>query len=324
MNVAKDKTGYFLFSLDTELGWGYFDMDRLRSWKFSRDGVRERESIEQLLNIFGEFNIMATWAVVGHLFFEQCEKCDICPILEWKGKYSAFEEIYETGHPLWYGADIIQMLLNRGSQHEIAFHGYTHQVFDENAMSHVDAEMQIQEWLRMAQRKGVNPKAVCFPRNRAGYLRVFKKNGFICYRGEEFVPWAHNLKMAGKLIKTVDHIFSVSAPPIYKLDVDESSGLVNIPSSQCFFGFNRRAEEVLDAINLHKLRIRRIIKGIRMAAEERKVIHIWAHPCDFKTEKDFEKLRYLLDSVADEMSKGRIRSITMSCLANIIREHDLQ
>src|SRR3990172_3955205 len=120
---TKAQTGYFLFSLDTELAWGYFDMDRLRSERFSSDGSRERRAIDRLLDILDEFNIVATWALVGHLFYEKCEKCDLCPILEWQGKYRSFEQIYETNAPLWYGADVVETLLARGGRHEIAFHG---------------------------------------------------------------------------------------------------------------------------------------------------------------------------------------------------------
>ncbi len=324
MGDTKSSTGYFLFSLDTELGWGYFDMDDLRSWKFSRDGSRERKSIELLLDIFDEFNIIATWALVGHLFFEKCEQCDICPILDWRGKYRVFEDIYKTNAPLWYGADIAEMLHTRGTQHEIAFHGYTHQVFDENTMSYVDAEIQIREGLRMAGRAGVTPHAVCFPRNKIGYLNTFQENGFTCYRGDEPVPWAHNLRLIGRAIKTVDHIFSMSTPFVYEPNEVESSGLVNLPSSQCFFGFSWKTERILDSLNLHKLRIRRMIRGVKKAAEERKVFHVWAHPCDFKTAKDVEKLRYLLSAVADEMSRGRIQSVGMSYLASIVTQQNLR
>jgi hypothetical protein len=117
-------------------------------------------------------------------------------------------------------------------------------------------------------------------------------------------------------------MLSVSTPPVYELNGVESWGLVNLPSSQGFFGFSWRTEMVLDSLNLHKLRIRRMIKGVKKAAEEKKVIHIWVHPCDFRTMKDIEKLRYLLGAVADEMSKGRIQSVGMSYLARQILEQD--
>jgi hypothetical protein len=61
-------------------------------------------------------------------------------------------------------------------------------------------------------------------------------------------------------------------------------------------------------------------KGVRKAAQKKKIIHIWAHPHDFQTKKDFEKLRYLLGTVADEMNKGRIQSVGMTRLVHIINE----
>ncbi|MCK4791940.1 MAG: polysaccharide deacetylase family protein [Desulfobacteraceae bacterium] len=317
MSNVPTKTGHFVFSLDTELAWGFFDLDRRRSKQFSSDGTRERRSIERLLDVLDEFGIVGTWAIVGHLFYEKCEVCDICPILEWKGRYQSFEEVYKTEDPLWYGADIVEALLARGSQHEFAFHGYTHEVFEESRMSEEAARIEIQEWLRLSMRKGIVPQAVIFPRGLVGHLRVFKEAGFICYRSEEDLPRLFRLSYVGKLIKSIDHILSLSTPPVYDLNGVGPRGLVNLRSSQHFFGFNRKLEMILDSVNLHKLRINRMIKGVKKAADEKKIIHIWAHPWEFRTEKDFEKLRYLLGYVSEETNQGRIQSIGMAALAEI-------
>ena len=117
--------GYFIFSLDTELGTGFFDKDEDRKRLFSADGSRERENIARILELLEEYQIIATWAVVGHIFYEHCEECEICPVLEWKGKYKSYEEVYKTKHPLWYGADVVDLLLKQKMNHEIAFHGYS-------------------------------------------------------------------------------------------------------------------------------------------------------------------------------------------------------
>lgn len=251
---------------------------------------------------------------MGHLFYERCEKCDTCAILDWKGKYRAFEEVYETNNPLWYGADIIETLLRRGSQHEIAFHGYTHKVLDENVMGEDEAEIAIQEWLRVSKRKNVTPQTLIPPQEKVGHLGVFKEAGFICYRGKKYRPRLHALRYVGSWIKSIDHILSLSIAPVYELKV-EPCGLVNLRASQNFFGFNRRLELILDSVNLHKLRINRLIKGVKKAADEKKVIHIWAHPWEFRAGKDIEKLRYLLGYVAEEMSRERIQSVGMADLA---------
>lgn len=325
MSDTGDKTGYFLFSLDTELAWGYFDLDRLRSKRFSSDGSRERRSIERVLDVLEEFNIIATWAVVGHLFYERCEKCNVCPVLDWKGKYRSFEEVYETNAPLWYGADVIETLLTRGSQHEIAFHGYTHRVFDENMMSEEEAGTEIQEWLRVSKRKHIIPRTVIFPRTQIGHLDLFKEYGFICYRGEELLPEVCSLSLIGRVFRRLYHYLSIlSTPQVYEFKV-EPSGLVNLPSSHDFFGFNRKMERVLDSLNLHNLRIRKIIKGVEKAAIEKKIIHIWAHPHEFQTKKDIEKLRYLFGYVSEQVNKGRLQSIGMADLARkAMEQHGLR
>jgi hypothetical protein len=319
MRDAKSQVGYFVFSLDTELAWGYFDHDKARARLFSRDGARERRSIRLLLDILDEFDIRATWAVVGHLFYDRCEECEVCPILDWDGKYKSFGEVYETAKPLWYGADIIDTLLTRGAKHEIGFHGYTHRVFDENMMSAEEARVEIQEWLRVARRKNVIPQTVIFPRNRIGHLGVFREVGFVCYRGDKVMPRISSVPLVGKLLNRIDLSLQIFIPQVYELRV-EPSGLVNIPASQGFLKVDRSIETILDSLNLHNLRIRRMIKGIENAAKEKKVVHIWAHPFEFRTKKDFEKLRYLFSYVAEQVDRGRLQSITMADLAGIALE----
>lgn len=311
---ANDTTGFFLFSLDTELAWGYFDLDSLRPQKYSSDGSRERRAIIRLLDILDEFNLAATWALVGHLFYEKCEKCDICPILGWKGRYHSFEEIYETQAPLWYGTDILKTLLARGSKHEIAFHGYTHQVFDEHKMSPSEAITEIQEWLRVASRNNIKPYTVIFPRNRIGYLEAFREAGFGCYRGDELLPRDYAIPLIGKMLNRIDLVLQFRTPQVYDAKV-APSGLVNLPASRWLFRMDRRVERVLDSLNLSNLPLQRLIKGVDKAVKEKKIIHFWAHPCEFQIEKDWAKLRYLFNYVADLVVLGKLRSVTMADLA---------
>lgn len=317
MSNSKQKVGYFLFSLDTELAWGYYD--QFRDGLFSTDGHRERENVRRLLEIFDEFNIIATWAVVGHLFYSRCEKCEICPVIEWKGNYRSFEEIFDTDNPLWYGSDVINLLLTKGARHEIAFHGYTHRFFDEEKMTAQEARNEIQEWLRLARRNNIVPHSVVFPRNRAGFLDVFKNAGFSCYRGDELHPKDYEIPFIGKALNRIDLVLQIRTPQVYEIKVDPT-GLVNLPSSRWLFGMNRKVEAAFDALNLHLLRIRRIVKAVKKAAKEGKIIHIWAHPCEFHTEKDFEKLRYLFKYVSVEMNKGSLQSIGMADLARMAHE----
>jgi hypothetical protein len=113
----------------------------------------------------------------------------------------------------------------------------------------------------------------------------------------------------------VGHLLAISTPPVYELVGYESEGMVCLEPSIEFFGFNRKLELALDALNLHKLRINWMVKGLRKAANEAKILHVTAHPWNFQTPKDMDKLRCLLDQVANQASKGRMTSIGMAELA---------
>lgn len=310
--LMTNKKGYFLFSLDTELAWGYFD--QYRPGRFSSGGVRERKAIRRLLDIFDEFEISVTWAVVGHMFFASCEKCENCPVLEWKGKYSSFEQIYDTDDQLWYGADVIELLQARGARHEIGFHGYTHKIFDERSMTEAEAKMEIAEWRRLAARRNITPYSAAFPRNRVGHLKSLKAAGYICYRGDELRPKGSRFTLLRKAMNVFDLIFQIRTPLVYDPIMDES-GLLNLPASRWLFGMNRRVEAALDSLGLSTLRIRPMIAAVKRAAQEGRIVHIWAHPEEFKTDGDFEKLRFLLKHVAAEIKKGSLQSMTMIDLA---------
>jgi hypothetical protein len=310
--------GYFIFSLDTELATGHFDCDETRHRIFSQDGSAERKAIYRLINLLKEFNIVGTWSLVGHLFYEACENCEICPMKDWDGMYSSFEEVYKTNNPLWYGSDIIDVLLDGGDGQEIAFHGYSHRIFDEDSMSSQEAKMEVQEWFRVGKRKGVTPSSVTFPRNRVGHLGILREAGMICYRGEPKISPLSTKGHLWKFLKTIDKILGISQIPIYDLTCIKNNGLVVLQPSEYLFDFNRKVELFLDTANLHNLRIRRIIHGVKRAAKEKKMIHIWAHPFEFRTQKDFSKLRQILISVADEVKAGRMQSVGMAEMARLL------
>lgn len=302
--------GYFLLSLDTEQAWGYHDCF---DWKlFSRDGKREQQAVERLLEILDEFDLTATWAVLGILFRRQL---DAMPSDNGFKKNAAFEQLLRSNHPLVLGDRIIAALLAKRHRHEIAFHGYTHRVFDERLMSKAEAEFEVQQWLEAAKSSSVIPKAVVFPRNRIGHLELLRRYGMLCYRGEELLPRAYSLPVLGKALRWLHHNSVAMCTPLAHKPVVDSCGMVNLPSSRWLFGFNRKLDRLFDATGLHTLRLRKIAKGIRRAAREKKVIHLWAHPHEFHTEKDFEKLRYLFSQVAEEISAGRMESVGMTELA---------
>lgn len=318
---GKDKRiGYFVLSLDTELAWGIYD--HFAPGLLSPDGSRERRAIDRLLEILDEFNVVATWGVVGHLFYSKCERCSVCPVLDWQGKFGSFEAVYGTASPLWYGADVIQGLLSKGSRHEIAFHGYTHRVFDERTMTADEAIVEVVEWQRAAVATKIIPTTVVFPRNRVGHLQVFKECGFTCYRADELLPGSYyTVPFFGKALNALDLILQVRRPEVYELPAAHD-GLVGLPASRSLLRKPRRFDQWLHWMNLEEAHLKSIVRGVERAASQRRVLHIFSHPCEFQSEGDFQKLRRVLQAVAAQVAAQRLESISMRDLARIACLHD--
>ena len=310
--------GYFLFSLDTELGTGYFDHDEERHKLFSTDGVQERERIRKVLNLCEKYHIHGTWAIVGHLFFERCEFCERCLVRRWEGKFHSFEEAYGTNHPLWYGPDVVRMIQSTAVNQELGFHGHTHETFD--TMSDAQAQLEVDEWKRLAERFSIQATSVIFPRDRVGKLALLHVNGFTTYRQDVHLPLVFRNRFFGRYVKTLDHILGITTAPSYPLGSVYDEGMLRLTASQHLFAFNRGVDRILDRLGLTRLRIRRIIRGIKRAARRGEMFHFWAHPWEFETPEDLEKLEFVLATVAALVDSGAMESVTMAQMTSIIEE----
>lgn len=308
--------GYFVFSLDTELAWGYFDHDQTWARLFSPDGSRERAAVRRLLALCDEYGVHATWAVVGHLFHTECERCADCPIEAWRGRYRSFDRIYATSDPLWYGADVMAQLLEYRDRHEIAFHGYTHRPFVD--LTEGEAAQEATIWKAIAARHDVAPGAVVFPRNQVAHLDVLRAAGFTNFRaaGREY-PFGRRSRL-GAVIKLLSHLGGWPAAPTYAIEsLRQRNGLLEQPPSAYLFDVRRSVERLLDALGLQRLRLRAIAAALGEAAVSGRIMHLWAHPWEFRSDKDFDKLRHIFELYATHRDAGRLVSVTMSQIARL-------
>lgn len=305
--------GQFVLSFDLELAWGHFDCNNMSL--LAAKGKHERRAVDTLLDILDDYGISATWAVVGHMLLEGYDEMLPYPPAAWVNNYPCLAQLYRTSSPYLYGADLIARVLARSSRHEIGFHGFTHRILGDGALSRAEAEAEILAWLRAAAIFGVEPRSVVFPRNRIGHLDLFHQYGFLCYRGVEQQPGCCRLPLLGALLRRSYYYVSVfSTPPLYAGEITDS-GLINLPSTRWLFGFNRSLDRFLDRWHVGRARLARTRRAVHTAAAQNKIIHIWAHPYEFESRHDFDKLRYLLDSVAAEVARGRMESTTMAQLA---------
>lgn len=199
VNLPKDAKTALIISADLELAW---------AWRFvkgvadpqsviSQKAEQTRRNLPGLLKLFDKFNMPVTWATVGHLFLEGCERRNGGPHAElprpphFANEYWRYRsgDWYESDpctdyrrSPAWYAPDLLEAILSAKTKHEIACHTFSHiDCSDGNCPPEVmDAELA--ECQRLAGKWGIRLKSFVFPGNLAGNLPVLKKRGFVAYR----------------------------------------------------------------------------------------------------------------------------------------------
>src|SRR5579859_7458640 len=120
-------TPTFVLILDKELVWGSLDHTSPEAW--SRANPDPRGVVHELLRLLDEYGVPATWAVVGHLFLASCRRAPdgkvppeiVRPNYDWHhGDWLRADPCTDAlDDPLFYGADIVDMISGASAGHEI-------------------------------------------------------------------------------------------------------------------------------------------------------------------------------------------------------------
>lgn len=307
--------GVFTLSLDTELAWG--TIDKPKSYKKNLEYYKKtRRVIERLLDLFEKYEISATWAIVGHLFLENCS-------LDENGiKHPEIKRVktpwYEDDwfcldpstnlekDPVWYGLDIVKKIKNSKIYQEIGSHSFSHMIFCNDYLSEEAANSDITECIKIAKTLNIDLKSFVFPRNAEGFYSVLERNGFTSYRGKE-KNWYE--KYPNK-IKKIFHILDQTLA--LKPRVNEpyfNNKLINIPGSMLYL--SRDSFRKFIPIKSREIKAK---KGINEAIKQKKIFHLWFHPFNLSTdEKNLLKgLENIIKYADNKRSKGLIEIKTMN------------
>jgi peptidoglycan/xylan/chitin deacetylase (PgdA/CDA1 family) len=308
--------GVFILSLDFELIWGTVDVGGPEPYR--RTCETEREVVlDRLLELLSEFDISATWCVVGHLFLSSCAPQDgikhpeiVRPSHSWTTDdwFSADPAGTETSDPIFYGASLIERIRSCRVAQEIGCHSFSHVIFGDEGCSHQTAESEIAECVRLAADRGLQLRSFAFPRNRVGHLDVLQEYGFTCYRGPE--PVWHESSRLPRPVKRLAHladVVSARRPPVV-VPEESHEGVWNIPGSMMFFPM-RGARRYIPV----SVRVRRAVKGLERAATEGRIFHLWFHPTNLVDEQEqmFAGLRSIFESVDRLRAASRIAVVPM-------------
>ncbi len=309
--------GTFVFSLDTELAWGVFDVGL---FKASLPALKKtRGEIRKLLQLMDEFETPATWAFVGHLMLDECSKTGevshpdvLCPKHDWyPGHWHDADPCTNLDvDPLWYGTDILRWVIDAKVEHDIGSHTFSHVIIGDPACTREIAYSQFAKCRELHHSYGLELKSVIFPRDKAAHLDVLRELGIIAYRTEERRWFSDIPGVARRAAHLADRALALPAPTHPQAGIVED-GLVKIPSSMMMM-----ARDGLRRVAPMASRRKQAFDGIRRAADRGEMFHLWLHPWDLGTDPALcDLLGEVFEYVASFRNAGKMRVATMADVA---------
>ena len=306
--------GVFTLSLDFELIWG--TMDLFGPERFRRACEIERSLVGRLLDLFVEYDVSATWCVLGHLFLDSCSLqagCKHPEIIRPKHPWHRQDWFThdpcgtEETAPLFYARSLLDKIRACPTAQEIGSHSFSHVIFGDSGCSAEAAESEVGACVRLAHSQGVELRSFAFPRNSVGHLAVLRQHGFNCYRGPEPGGYDKAPPWVARALRLWD-VLCAAAPPVVLPEWTEA-GVWNIPGSMIYFPMHglRRF------IPLER-RVTRAVKGLDAAARQKRLFHFWFHPTNLadQSEQMFLGLRKILQHARRLCDRGELKIWTMT------------
>jgi peptidoglycan/xylan/chitin deacetylase (PgdA/CDA1 family) len=315
------RTGALVISLDFELYWGVRDcvpLERAERAKL----LRARAAVPRLLDLFEEFSVHATWAVVGLLFARSRDEAEAFKPRK-KPNYlhprlNPYREHLGAGEdddPFHFAPSLIAQISARKGQ-EIASHSFSHYYCLEEGQNEEDFEADLSSAIAIAMNAGHTLRSYVFPRNQVNpaYLAALKRSGILAYRGNEPVnarkagPFAAQRRPGRRIVRLLDTYIDLYGP--LTVAPPENAEPLSIQASRYLRPYRPGFG------HLEPLLVRRITEAMEYAAEHAEVFHLWWHPEDFASHlnRNLQTLRCLLEGFAEFRSRHGMVSLSMADL----------
>jgi peptidoglycan/xylan/chitin deacetylase (PgdA/CDA1 family) len=325
--------GTLVVSLDFELHWGVRDKRAVEACK--RNFLGARSVVPRILEAFQRYEIHATWATVGFLFFDRkAELKDHLPALKPQytcSKLFPYGDIDSIGaneeaDPFHYALSLIKVIAAQPNQ-EIATHTFSHYYCMEPGQDLMAFRSDIEAAVASMRKYDLAPMSIVFPRNQVNpdYLAILPEYGITSYRG---APWycvtkeesffSSYLRIAARLLDAYIPIFGNNT---YSYERMGKSMPFNIQSGRMLRPYSRRIRA------LEPLRLRRILAAMEFAAKEKRVFHLWWHPHNFgiEQEKNLATLELILAHYNKLREAHGMVSRNMSELSReFLKEHTVE
>ncbi|QED36530.1 polysaccharide deacetylase family protein [Antarcticibacterium arcticum] len=312
------REGGLVISLDFELLWGVFDQI---NWEVQEDYfLNTRKVIPQVLDIFKNFNIHATWATVGMLFnknWNEWERNKPANLPEYSNSglsaYQFGSGIHSKGtEDMCFAPQLISKIAITPGQ-EIATHTYSHYYCLEPGQQAVQFKEDLLKAIELAKKINISLQSLVFPRNqlKKEYLEICFELGILNVRSNpQSWYWkdAKSNNIVTKISRTGDAYLDLGKKSYPWEEVIKIPGL---PTLQMASRFLRPVEEnnVLRA-----LKLKRILKEMETAAGKKEIYHLWWHPHNFgnNPEESMKDLEIILEQFVLLRNKFGFQSLNMA------------
>ena len=312
--------GALVVSLDLELHWGVRDHVSAHG-PYRANLLGERPAVAGLLGLFREFGVSATWATVGFLFARSRAELERhAPVVRPAYREPALDPYREAlgegedDDPLHFAPSLVEAVA-RAPGHEVATHTFSHYYCLEPGQGREAFAADLASAVRIAAARGVRLRSIVFPRNQhnPAYDDLLRGAGIVCYRGAR-PGWMHRSGAGARAGRLADSYLPLAGGDTVPWSrVAGPGGLCNVAASR----FLRPYAPRLGA--LEGARLRRVLGGVRRAAQRAEIYHLWWHPHNFGTHLD-ENLRFLrrvLEEFAELRGTHGMQSLTMARTAGV-------
>ena len=303
MPLSGQPQGTLIISLDFELHWGLRDVKTVEQYRENLMGVRR--AVPALLATFAEYNVHATWATVGFLFFGR--RGDLLRALPIERpqyndpRLSPYAEMDVIGEdevedPFHFARSLLEQIRSRPAQ-EIATQTFSHYYCLEPTRCVAAFRADLEAAREAASEFGVTLKSIVFPGNQydVAHLRICGEIGLKAFRGNP-QSWLYRPRTRAEQTRWVraarllDSHCNLSSHHCYSLPQSIDVIPINLPASR----FLRPYIPILPAQALQE---RRVMNDLTYAARQGLVYHLWWHPHNFgkHLEENMGMLRRILD-----------------------------
>jgi peptidoglycan/xylan/chitin deacetylase (PgdA/CDA1 family) len=280
------------------------------------------------LKLFTEFEVHATWAVVGFLFFKNTRALldaapATLPVYE-NPALAAYQDLPGPGacdspDSIFFAPSLIEHIARTPHQ-EIGTHTFSHFSCLEPGQNLASFREDLKAACNVAAAVYYPPTSLVFPKNQVNqnYLSACAELGIKAYRGNP-PSWLYRavadcrqtpIRRLCRLFDTYFPLSGSNCTPL--LDSTASQPLpVNIPASR----YLRPYSSILKFAE--PIRLWRIKRDLDTAAKHNLVFHLWWHPHDFgrNLDKNLGFLRKILCHFSLLQRRYGMRTLTMQELA---------